>query len=528
MKKTILAMLALVMLLASCSKSPVTAAYIPSDALMVTNINVKQLLDRADAKNIDNISFVKLARQELRSENAQLSSLIDDIIANPTSTGLDLREDVVLFVTKSGDLAMIAPMHKESKFESFLNEMASKSGIHCTISKKEGFKSADLETATATFNGDVAIIPINAKNEELLAGNLYSLGKDNSMAKNKNFANHWKNRSEVGAWMDMNNLFALAEEFTGEDLTSTVGLPKEYIDELRKGSFSLNLFFDKGAIRIVTQVQGISDKIINEYKQDFNKDLVKYMPEKCLATIAFSYNMDKAVEMLENNGEIDIDEPVANDKSLKQILPAFGGSVLLDLFDFGSDGSDITPLLALATDIKDAATVRELIDSFGLEKKGDNYIVPDLGLGELTISINDKALYITNSPEAATQFANGGYKESMKNVASQVKKGNYMYMDLNLAHYPANVTSLIPSNIVQMLSHFLEYTEVRSTSNTSAEWAIYISEKKENSLLATLHFIDNNLLELGNLAESLNSSSEYPDYSDEEDDYFIDDDVHID
>jgi hypothetical protein len=100
----------------------------------------------------------------------------------------------------------------------------------------------------------------------------------------------------------------------------------------------------------------------------------------------------------------------------------------------------------------------------------------------------------------------------MKGIASKVKKGNYFYADLNLSHYPTSVTSLIPENIAQLLSQYLDHTEALMLNKNEGEWAIYLNEKKENSLLATLHFVDNNLMTFSNLAESFGGSS----YDDEE------------
>lgn len=518
MKKNLFLMLGIVMILASCSKGPKTAAYIPNDALVVTNINVKQILDKADAKNIDNISFIKIVRQELRSENAQLSDILDDIIANPTSTGLDLREDIIYQMNERGNAALIIPMHKQSKFENFLTDLAAKNGISCNISKEDGFKKADLDIAIIAYNGDVAIIPLNNGNPSELANDLFNLDKDKSLANSKNFKTYWKERSELGIWMDMNNLFSLIDQF-GTDILASSGLTKEYLEEMRKGSFACNLVFDKGALRFVTSMQGIDKKVMKDFKQDFNSDIIKYMPEKCLATFAFALPMEKMVEMIAQTGEFDVDEPIVDGKSYRELSPAYGGSFVLSLFDFTTGNDGLRPLLACATDIKDAALVRKVMDNVsGFTKRDGMYIMPDFGIGEILMCVNDKAVYMTNSEEAAKQFVAGGYKNSMKEIASRVKKGNYFYADLNLLHYPDNIIQMVPDNIAQLLCNYLDYTEIKGLSDTKGEWAIYLAEKKENSLLATLHFIDNNLIALTNLTNSF-GGNDYADEIDYEEEY---------
>ena len=520
MKKIIIAMLGVVMLLASCSKGPETASYIPDNALVVANINAKQLLDKVDAKNLDDIKFVKMAREELRNENANLSAFVDDIIADPTSTGLDLREDMIIFLTEDGSSALIAAMHKQSKFENFLQELATKNGFSCDIDKGNDYTSAKIEEIAVSFNGEVAVIPLNFLTSSDLDKELFTLEKEKSLANNKNFSEHWKTHTEIGFWMDMNNMFTLAEELGGKDVLTNTGLPDDFIDELRKGSYSCNLVFDKGAIRLVAKTQGISNKLMEKYMKDFNNKLIDYMPEKCYATYSYAADMEALATMLESSGEIDMNEPLVGDKNAKEILSAFGGSMLFSLFDITNSEDGIMPMMALAADIKDDATVSKALEFFGLEKEGDMFIIPDLGIGKIMVCMNDKVLYLTNSQDAANHFANG-YTNSMKGIASKVKKGNYFYADLNLSHYPSCLTSLIPVNIAQLLTQYLDYTEGMTVNETTADWTIYLANKKENSLLATMHFVDDNMSELGNLADALVGMDDF-DTTDEE--YFVEED----
>ena len=141
------------------------------------------------------------------------------------------------------------------------------------------------------------------------------------------------------------------------------------------------------------------------------------------------------------------------------------------------------------------------------EKRGDIYQIPIDGIGlNLYVTINDKAIMLTNSAANAQKFVDGGYSKSMDGIASKVKKGQYFYADLNLSHYPVNVTSLIPDNVSTLLINSLDYTEAIVDSKYKSEWSIYLADKTENSLLALLHFVDNNFMLLTDLAEDLNDA----------------------
>ena len=83
------------LLLTSCSKSPELANYIPDNAVGVIDVNLANLLKKADVQNIDNIAFVKMARQELRKEDPRVSEMVDRLIKDPKSTGINLNSDML-------------------------------------------------------------------------------------------------------------------------------------------------------------------------------------------------------------------------------------------------------------------------------------------------------------------------------------------------------------------------------------------------------------------------------------------------
>jgi len=507
MKKTMRLMMSVLacglLLLTSCSKSAKLAAYIPDDAFMVVNVNAVDLMQKMDVENIDNISFVKLARQELKSEDPKMAELVDKIIADPLSTGLNLKEDMLAYVTLSNEYNALVAMHKESKFEDFLTQFAKDEEYEISITEKDGFKVATIDGSEAlAFNGKVLAIGSAAQNP----GTRLKLDKDQSLADNDNFEQYWKTHSEIGFWMAFEPIFKTLKMMGRDDDLVNSGLPEEYIDALEDAAYSINLVFDKGAFRMVVNTQGIDPKDWKVYQQDFNADLVNLMPETCYATLASAVKIDEMVKMLSNMKDaVDINEEIADNITVKDLLQSLNGSVLVSLFDIVQmDESSVVPMLAIAADVNNAATIKNLLAKLGLTQQDGLYVIPDFGLGtDAYIALNDKAVYLTNSKEAANQFLAGGYKNGMKNVAQKVKKGNFFYADLNVNHYPAPIVKLIPSNIVTLLGGYFDYLECGAISSTSAECTIHLVESKENSLLFTLHYIDKNLVELANLAESL-------------------------
>lgn len=518
---SLLVALLAVVTLASCSKGVDMGKYIPKDALYVLDFDMDELWDKADLDNIDQISFVKLGRQELRSENPWAADLVDAILKDPTTTGLNLKRDIAAYFCYNSDIdgAVIATMHNKKKFEEFLNDFAKQNELTVKFEDKDGWRLAttvsefNVENYVA-FNGDVAML--------LFSGNgmdrVLSLKKDESLAGDKRFREYWKDRSEISMWMGMKEIVSIAEQ-NGTDVKGALGqiYGEEYWKAIENASIAGNVVFDKGVMRMVFTYQGISDKIMKQYMQKFDDELVDYMPEKTYATMAVAYNLEETMKVLEANKEFDInlDEEAVDGVSVRDAVSAFGGSMLFSLFDLQVDNGSVMPMMALALDIKDADIVKKLLAEAGLTAVEENvYSLEGFFNFPIYVAMNKKAVFVTNSDAALEGFKKGGNKNAMKNVAKSVRAGNYIYADLDINHYPDGVKALIPENIVVLMSKYFDYTEIKVNGTKSGEWDIYIKDKKQNSLQSTLHFVDDNLVELGNLAGSIGGGSDYPEVED--------------
>ena len=465
---SLLVALLAVVTLASCSKGVDMGKYIPNDAVMVFDVDMDELWDKADLDNIDQISFVKLGRQELRSENPWAADLVDAILKDPTSTGLNLKRDIAAYFCYNSDIdgAVIATMHNKKKFEEFLNDFAKQNELTVKFEDKDGWRLATMVSEFnvenyLAFNGDVAML--------LFSGNCMdkrlTLKKDESLASDKRFREYWKNRSELSMWMGMKELMSIAGQ-NGEDVQGMLSqiYGEEYWKAIENASIAGNVVFDKGVMRMVFTYQGISDKIMKQYMQKFDDELVDYMPEKTYATMAVAYNLEETMKVLEANEEFDInlDEEAMEGVTVRDAVSAFGGSMLFSLFDLQVDNGSVMPMMALALDIKDADIVKKLLAEAGLTAVEENvYSLEGFFNFPIYVALNKKAVFVTNSDAALEGFKKGGNKNAMKNVAKSVKAGNYIYADLDINHYPDGVKALIPENIVVLMSKYFDYTERR-------------------------------------------------------------------
>ena len=310
----------MVFALTSCSKGVDMGKYIPKDAMVVFNLDMDELWDKADLSNIDNISFVKLGRQELRSENPKMADIVDAIIKDPTSTGLHLKRDITIWCGVSNndfDGTLLATMHNKKKFEEFLNKFAKENEMSIKFDDRDGWRVATLVNEfeieeNVMFNGEVAVLAFNANDVEKIA----NLKKDESLASDKRFVEYWKDRSEMSMWMSMGSLMDMAEQ-SGQDIKGMMGqiYGEEYWDAIEKASIAGNVIFDKGVMRMVFSYQGMDSKVFDDkYLQKFNGNLVDFMPENTYAVLAAAYNLDETMKALEADKDLGInfDEEVVD------------------------------------------------------------------------------------------------------------------------------------------------------------------------------------------------------------------------
>ena len=294
MKKTLcnhflaccIAVVLAVLTLASCSKGPDYGELIPNDAIAVTALDLGTLWEKGEVGNIEQLSFAKLGLQQLRSDDPQMAAIVDAILKDPRSTGLDLKGDVVVYLgmDDNSDLAgaLMAGVQNRKKFEEFLSQLCSNNDLALSTEERKGWHVMTMESEYGIRNACIANnkIAVLLFSEDMLDG-IMELTHSESLASNRNFRQYWKDRSEVSVWMNTGSIMEMAESF-GEDIKGTIGriYGEKFWDEIERSGIAANITFDKGVMRTVMTYQGISNKTIKTYIQKFNSDLVDLMPAK--------------------------------------------------------------------------------------------------------------------------------------------------------------------------------------------------------------------------------------------------------
>lgn len=505
------------LMLTSCSKKFDPTTSIPDNAIAVFNINLAEIWEKGDLDNVQDLKSMDWILKELKNEDKDAYKIVKEILDDPESTGLNLKSDICCYVDDDLNVVMLAQMDSKSKFSDFLDNTCKKADVKLKKDKKKGvhyakIKESDDKGAFVWDKKKAAIIIGTQKdvNESRIV-KIMDVGKKECIANNDQFMKYWEKRGDISCWVSFGKLL----DIVPNNMLNDVDVAD--IDMLKKGSMYANISFNDGNITLHSELIGVDNKYYEKYIGTFNTNLVKYMPQNTL--IAASLNMNLSKMMSELSGQLDLNERVLdNNFTVRELLNSLKGSGVASVYDFTYD---MMPIFAMAVDINANETVNNLLywlESNGVEKRNGYYVIPFNYNNNFYFACNNEAAFLTNDESAANQFMYGGYSNSLAKVADDIKKGNYIYMDLNVNDYPSSITGFIPESVRSILSGYLKNIEVRTTSSTGGEIVINLVGNK-NSLASTIKLIDDNFNNLDDLADDLdhafgNSYGGYDYYND--------------
>lgn len=492
-----------IMVLASCSKGASISSTIPDDASFVATANISNIWDKGDLKNSDNVAFIKLMRQELKKEMPELSDLVDNLIADPSSCGINFKSDIAAFSAKTigADFVVSALVRDAGKVGNFLRNISDNSDLKMNISKEDKYYLAfcDEGDFLVCWDKKKAYLMMLSSGDNIneakdYANRIMSLGDSRTMASNDNFNKYLKSHADAGLFTDMKNIMEMRNAFDG--------IPEKFAEELKKASFFVSLNFNKGDITVLYKTLGLDNKELAKITDcKFNADLLSFMQDKTLAGATFAMNVDALVSELENMQDAkELDEKIIKDITLRDILRSFNGSFAANISDIVENKNSFMPTFAFAADLSKNSVFKKVLDEMVgsmLERKGNNYYIKGI---DIYIALNDKVVLVTNDQSVLNTFPNGN-KNGMAQIAKEAKNGNYLYLDLGIDKYPAVITKRLNNNSIQLLKGFIKYADLKTIDKNSGELVIHLANEKQNSLAFTIHYFDDNMMQLGELAD---------------------------
>ena len=484
-----------------CNKKKASMAMIPDDASYVMHINLGSIWEKGDFDNLDELTFVKLLRQELKSEDPDAAKTINDLLEDPNSCGLNLKSDIFGFVSESMkvDICLGFQVKDSNKFKDFLKDYADKAKIDLDISTENNYNlafSKDLNTAFCWDKNKAYAFPIFSEKEaSKCADRLMSLQETSSMAQNNDFNTFLKANNDFGFFVNTDKAMRMMDRRELNELGASV-------DQLKNTSICLGLNFEKGQIKMTSEILGLDDAQTEQFfSTNFNKDLINYLPQQTLAAASVAIKLDPFIRQLEKSKRFNLDESITDGgPSIREFLKSFTGNFAISLSGLSLGGyynDELKPTFTFVGEINNKRPFTQALSSmeeYGVKNNGDSYTIPSY---DVSVNISNNILMVTNESSAINAFSRGGTGNGIEKIASKAQNGNYFYLDLDIDNYPSSLTRQLDKNVVGLIGGYLKEAEARMTGSNSAEIVVSLQNDDENSLEYTLHYIDNNLSRLG-------------------------------
>lgn len=501
-------MVAAAMFMVSCSSSD-EGTFIPKSATSVCHIDVASIWKKGDFANADKLQMMKSLRESLGDISPEGNQMIEAMLKDPSSCGIDFRQPVCFFSEPvAEDLpgidysVAVAKIQSRSKFDKFLSDLENVSGEKFKHCDTLGLTSIEIDKGqTLAYNDDRIFFVFNTPDmlyldlpdleDKILTSNQYiakllNLKKDESMASNKNFAKYLKERKDLSYFMSYGNIMGISANPMNALIQRLYG--EKDLEQFKKASVCVYGSFEKGRIEITSKTYGIPEALQKFGNRKFNEDLLAYLPAQTLAAFTVSIDMKALTEYLGaiEDEDISIDEPLGiKDYTIEDLLNALGGSMAATFYGY----QEGTPYFAAAIDLTDTQVARDLLNEMAINN-GNVYSFDFLSM---QLVLTDKVAVLSTDPAVIANAQTGGKSNGLMAIANKAKKGNYFYFDLNLEDWPTELLALIgfDSNpIVSSIFAMLDRLEAETVNNQDGVCNIYLTNDKVNSLAYIFQEVD--------------------------------------
>jgi hypothetical protein len=473
-------MIPVLLFVSACHHTPDHAKYIPKDALMVAEVNTKELSKKIAWSMITGSNLWDKLRGARSKEDSAKQS---EFIRNMQEAGVDELNTFYAYLKNNGGqensacFVALIPLKDAMKWESFVKKTFSDSKIKENEKRKEAHLIEDIyagwtnnllilvsiqKAETGYFEEEQEIAPAAIDQEVLLASQLesaFSVSEKNALLNDKRFATFENQKHDLGFWV---NIDAVMSSYGSKNIgmmTGGIGLSNSM---WRNSAFSAATNFEKGSI-VTDMLMYSSDELKEINKQYSNKsvdeDVVNRVPNEGLDYI-FAYHMspEATQKTIEKMGMLGLANGYLAEQKLtvEEILSAISGdmvfamnnymqkkeTVLFDSTDassaFSSYKTDMDVLFALRLNKKEAfrkmlnlAVSMEMLEQIN----EGSYRMKSMGspTDESVILVNDQYAVFANKAGNAQNYLAGTYtKQVSQKVKEHIQKHPFgMFFDYN-------------------------------------------------------------------------------------------------
>ena len=528
-KKVVLAIS--IVCLASCSTNPPESLnVIPKDTGAVSVVDMYSLYKKGNLKDIEELSFFKTIRKEIRNEDKRIARFIDDLMENPKSTGVDFTEDLFMFYVNEAEdeqyFCMSLDIANQEDFSKFIEALLDKSKIEYNLEKEALYKYIliEKEEAIAWDNGKAIFLMAqnraSRKNLDLEIETLFELKESKQITVNKQFTDFYKEKKDVSFWFS-SNVLATMQQF--KQIQQRLGI------DISDNYMTAHLNFDDEKINLNTKLflnDEFTEKMQkhNIWNVNFNTKTLDYLPKESLANTSVAIDLLAYYELMKSEENLDQLERSFKQNlgfGLEEFMGSFKGSVVLSLTDFkeaehsnNNYGKTTTlPIIGMVFDLNTDKYLKILLDQIpasSLQKRDGYYKVETGATYDAYLAFDKGFCLFTTDKKSIKAFKDGGLKNS--SLANSDKSANfsnsgyYTFINLDYNDYPKEIKKEINKmqsskerELFNTWSKFTKSMEMRMIDESSAEFTLTTKSKGENSLHALLKVLDTSFKDYSSL-----------------------------
>ena len=484
-------LVAAVMMTSCSSGASKEGAFIPKEAYFVATADLGAIWEKGELKKAKDLKTVKSIRNMIKQNSKDLDKIIGSILEDPETSGLDFGKNLTMFAARPDHntyFVVSATMKDNEKFEAMFSKMKKADLLDYTkkADKKNGLKMMLLDDASIVYNGDRVLMIASDRYERNddktdYAVELFSLPSEDAISSLSSFNDFWSERHDAAIFIpysSTSNMGGMYYSAASNTIFESF-LDSDELKQLEESGMYIAVAFEKGSIDVHSGACGVPKKLKKIADASFNSSLLDYMPEKTLAAATLAINTDYIIELMESdkNTKKALKEKIGVKKyTVRDVLESIGGSAVVSFYGFDDNGM---PLFAGALDIKNADIAKDLLKESGLRKQDGFY-----NADGIYIHLDKDVIVISSDNKVVKKAANGGYSNGMKAIASKAKKGNYIYVNLDIDKYPKEIKEQLKYMVDEEVLNFLStFTHIEmSQDGDEAIVQLFFKDDKTNSL----------------------------------------------
>jgi hypothetical protein len=534
MKRFLSLMGVAMLLLTSCSKKDENLKVIPKDAICVLSFDLKSLSEKADVKELQNLKSFQKLKADLKEDGGAFGKLFEELIADPMSSGIDLRKNIYNFyLNENTDLliGVSAVLQSDSKFKDFVGKVYQAGGKAVDIETVDGRKLVQIESnVLLSWDGNKALLLVGTSgrgNYKEKLKQFFSLDKKEQVANVDGFDDFVSGQKDINVWLNFGSVFdAASMGILGSAYQSMLAQQKDtkmygFVDFGKdKIEFKAHVLYGKEYAQLL--------KKYNVYDASFNKELLRYFPEKMFFELGGALNMKNYYELLKTQfekivSEKEIETELAKEGLTKDnVMNLLGGSYVFGLTGFENktyttstlrydetiddyhwveeEKESLLPVLSLALDLKDKTIIDKLVAKLDLVKQNDYYSLKKLVESDFYFAYTDKMLFGSTNAQQVEAFLKGGVANNAENADFATQAANsllYAKLDLNIDNYPAALTEEIRNiggvdekRVLDIWQKYSDNIVLKRVDNTSAEFVYNLKRVEKNILNSIFKDLD--------------------------------------